>query len=415
MLIDCSVFDGACSCGRTHSVITKTAVIEQGCLRSIDSYMRSQGITGRRCALYDSNTYRAAEGRRPGAEQEIILPAPGLHANEHSVGAVLEKLDAGTEIIIAVGSGTVNDIARYVAYKKGLRFVSAPTAASVDGYCSSVAAMTWHGFKTSLGAVAPELVIADLDVIRSAPPELWKSGVGDILAKFTALADWRIAHILTGEYLCPEVYELVMGAARSVLDLADGLLAGDLHAFEELIRALLISGIAMQMMGNSRPASGAEHHISHVIEMHPAGLRVRFDALHGEKTGVGAVLSARAYHSLTEEARPPRLDRAGIPSEEEILAFFGAALGETVLQENSKNCLEAVSDETFERAWPEIREIAAGIPSPERLEGVLKGLGAKYSLEDIGVDARDTELLLRFSPLVRCRLTFMRLRQIIKR
>lgn len=411
MIIDCGTFGGACSCGRIHDIVTKTAVIEAGALLDIDSHMRTQGITGRRCALYGSRSYQATAGRRPAAEQEIVLPAEGLHADERAVGAVLEQMEAGTDIIIAVGGGTVNDIARYTAYKLGLRFVSVPTAASVDGFCSSVAAMTWYGFKTSLTAKAPELVVADLDVICAAPQELWKSGVGDILAKFTALADWRIAHSLTGEYLCPEIYGLVMGAASSVLELAGELPSGDMRAFGELTRALLISGIAMQLMGNSRPASGAEHHISHLIEMHPAGLPVCFDALHGEKTGVGSVLTARTYRALTEQ-RFLRLDRDLAPSDEEVRAFFGPELGGKILREN--DCLGPVSEDGLARAWPAICEAVAQIPSPERLELVLKGLGAKYRPEDIGVDCRDTELLLRFSPLVRDRLTLMRLRQIIK-
>ena len=198
MKIDSSIYSGRCACGRVHSMVTRGAIIESGCLKDFEKYMTEYGITGKRCAIYGQNTYKATADRHPFAEQEIVLNSEGLHANEISTAEVLAKLEDDVQVLIAVGSGTIHDITRFCAHKRGIRFVSCPTAATVDGFCSTVAAMTWYGYKKTMAAVAPEIVVADVEIIANAPMELVRSGVGDIMAKYTALTDWRIAFCGTG-------------------------------------------------------------------------------------------------------------------------------------------------------------------------------------------------------------------------
>ncbi|MBQ6366711.1 MAG: sn-glycerol-1-phosphate dehydrogenase [Oscillospiraceae bacterium] len=415
MLIDSLQYNGACSCGREHTMVTRVAVIESGCLFRFEKWMEEYGITGKRCALYGEHSYAATVDRHPEAEQEIILDPNGLHADERSTALVLEKLEDDVEVLIAVGSGTIHDIARFCAHERGIRFVSCPTAASVDGFCSTVAAMTWYGYKKTLPAVAPELVLADTEVIRHAPMELVRSGVGDIMAKYTARADWEIAHLLTGEYLCPRIRDIMAEAADTVMASIPGILSGSEEAYAHVTYALIMSGIAMQMMGNSRPASGAEHHISHMIEMQPAAFRVRFPALHGEKTGVGSILAAREYERLAriEDISPVLTDYAPVP-DETLRAFFGEDLFRAISEENRKDCLAAVSKERLAKCWPEIRQIIDAMPKAEAFDSTLRQLGAKHTLEEIGVASEDLSILLKYSPLVRNRLTLMRIRRMIK-
>ena len=134
--------------------------------------------------------------------------------------------------------------------------------------------MTWGGYKKTLPGVAPDIVLADVSVIKEAPLYLALSGVGDILGKYTALADWKIAHALTGEFFCPTIEGMTRDAVKAVYECCEKVGERDSHAMEQLTYALLLSGLAMQLMGNSRPASGAEHHISHLIEMEPETLGV---------------------------------------------------------------------------------------------------------------------------------------------
>ncbi len=415
MILDSTVYSGPCSCGREHRMVTRAAIIEPGCLNRLEEILAEYGIGGKRCALYGANAYAATAGRHPRAEQEIVLDPAGLHADEKSTAVVLERLEPDVEVILAVGSGTIHDIARFCAHERKIRFVALPTAASVDGFCSTVAAMTWYGFKKTLPAVAPEIVVADIDVIKKVPMELIRSGVGDIMAKYVALAEWKIAHLVTGEYLCPRIMEIVRQAADTVMESIPGILEGQDAAYESVTYALVMSGIAMQMMGNSRPASGAEHHISHLIEMGPAGLEVRFPAMHGEKTGVGSVLAAREYERLAaiEDIGPYLKDYAPV-SEAEYRAFFGEKLAEAIIRENRDDCLAAVSKQKLAEVWPEIREILAGIPKAETLYGLLEQIGAKRELEDVGVSSQALPVILKYSPLVRNRLTLMRMRRMIE-
>ena len=415
MFIDCSVLSGLCDCGREHSMSTRAAIIEAGCLRNFEKYIEEFELRGKRCVLYGENSFRAVEGLHPRANQQIILPSEGLHANEISTAKVLELMAEDMEVLVAVGSGTIHDIARYCAHARGIRFVSVPTGASVDGFCSTVAAMTWYGYKNTMAAVAPEIVIADTDIIKAAPVELVRSGIGDIIAKYTALADWKIAHELCGEYLCRRIWDMMRKAADTAMASVPGIIAGEEKAFADVTYALILSGLAMQMMGNSRPASGCEHHISHMIEMEPAGIDVGFVAMHGEKTGVGSILGAEEYHRLAaiEDISPYVRDYSPLDSDE-MLSFFGEALHKGVMDENAKDSLAAVSPADIIRAWPRIRDIIAEIPAASWFYDILQSLGAKRCREDIGVDESEKEKLLRYSPIVRNRLTLMRVRRMMK-
>jgi len=413
MIIDSVVYAGHCSCGREHPMDTKLSVVEAGCLNRLDEYVQQCGLSGFRTVIYDENTLRAAGMVPIRADQQIVLDPENLHANEHGVQLVMDQLSEKADYLVAVGSGTVHDITRYCAYLRHIPFVSCPTAASVDGFCSSVAAMTWEGAKKTLTAVAPTLVVADLNVISRAPIRLARSGFGDMIGKYIALTDWRIGHILTGEFYCPRIAELTEEATRAVLDCAEGIVAGQQEAYEKLTGGLILSGIAMQMMGNSRPASGAEHHISHCIEMEPEGLGVRSDALHGEKVGVGTLIAVREYHRLAKLPAESWDDYPGIP-ETEIDAVFGQRLSRQIREENRKDAAAGITGEQIRRVWEQIRSEIGKIPEEAALREAYDRLGVKSTLTDIQVEAGLEQRLLDDSPLVRNRLTLMRLRRCMK-
>lgn len=408
--IDSRQYSGPCSCGRTHEMETLAAIVEAGCLEKFEDYLARYGIAGFRTVIYDEHTYCAQGLVRPAADQEIILPPDGLHADEHGVALVMEQLSDRAQVLVAVGSGTIHDITRYCAYLKGIPFVSCPTAASVDGFCSSVAAMTWEGAKRTLTAVAPRLVLADLSVIARAPAHLARSGFGDMIGKYIALADWRIARALTGEFYCDRIAQLMEEATRAVLDSAAGIAAGETTAFEKLTGGLLLSGLAMQMMGNSRPASGGEHHISHCIEMGLDSLGIHSDALHGEKVGVGTLMAAGEYHRLTQLPAEAWGDYPGL-SAEEIDRVFGPRLSRQVQEENRTDCAAGITGAQIRDAWEAIRAEIGKIPAPETLRSAYETIGAMTRLSQLGVEEEMAPVLLDVSPMVRNRLTLMRLRK----
>ena len=411
MIIDSKKYNSLCSCGKNHTMTTELCIIEAGCLSKINDYIKENGLSGYGVAIYDENTYRATMGLHPNADKEIILCPNGLHADNHGVALAMEQLPNKCDYLIAIGSGTIHDITRYLAYTKGVPFVSCPTASSVDGFCSSVAAMTWNGFKKTFSAVAPKIVVADLNIISKAPSFLTNSGFGDMIGKFIALADWRIAHELTGEYFCPFIHDMTLDATRAVMESAEDIKNNNISAFEKLMYGLLMSGLAMQLLGNSRCASGAEHHISHLIEMQPQGLGVFSDALHGEKVGVGTLIASEEYHKIKNN--PSLLNGDYLPASVDYIAnMFGKELKDSIIKENEKDCAFGITKECITSHFEKICEIVSSIPTYEELIKIYKMLGAKFSLDDIDIPQNKLCTLLEYSPLVRNRLTLMRLRRI---
>lgn len=408
MTFDSKDYRGLCSCGKKHELVTEFCVVENGALFKLSDYMKAYSLSGYTVAVYDENTYQATSDRHPAVDAEVILPATDLHANEHGVDLLLERLPEKAQILIAIGSGTVHDITRYCAYSQHKEFVSCPTAASVDGFCSSVAAMTWHGCKKTLTAVAPKIVVADLEIVKNAPLRLAKSGFGDMIGKYVALSDWTFGKILKNEYYCQRIADLTMEATEASLKALEGILDGEESAYESLIFGLLLSGLAMQMIGNSRPASGAEHHISHLIEMEPCGLGVHSDALHGEKVGVGTLMVMKKYQELLykdhlnfHDYEPYSLDL--------IASVFGNEKSNEIVKENEVDAAEGITAENVRMNFTKIAEVLQRLPSIEQLEDLFQKGGVKASLADIGVVEDLEEKLLKYAPMVRNRLTLLRL------
>ena len=413
MVIDSKQYNGLCSCGKNHEMATEFCLIESGCLKKVDAYMEKYGLQGYCVAVYDENTYQATADRHPRVDAEVVLPAENLHANEHGVALLLEKLPEQAKIIVAVGAGTIHDISRYCAYTRNINFVSCPTAASVDGFCSSVAAMTWNGCKKTLTAVAPKIVVADLDIIKNAPIRLARSGFGDMVGKYVSLTDWKIGNLLTGEFYCETIAEITRQATQNVLESAEGIISGDSKAYENLMYGLLMSGLAMQMMGNSRPASGAEHHISHMIEMEPVGVGVHSIALHGEKVGVGTLLAIKEYRRIISLPYVSFRDYEAF-SADFIADNFGPQMLQSLLDENQKDSAANITAERLQENWESICREIAKLPEVKDLKKIYGELGVKATLQEIDVPEEFEDVLLANSPMVRNRLTLMRIRKCIQ-
>lgn len=407
MIIDSKQYNGKCTCGHEHKMTTDFCIIESGCLVNVDEYIKKCGLKGFSVAIYDENTYKATNRLHPKVDKEIILPPENLHADNHGVALALELIPEDCDYMLAIGSGTIHDITRYCAYEKGIPFVSCPTAASVDGFCSSVAAMTWDGFKKTFEAVAPNIVIADLGIISKAPMFLTNSGFGDMIGKFIALADWKIAHTLTNEYFCATIHDMTMNATKAVIESAEAIKDGNITAYEKLIYGLLMSGLAMQMLGNSRCASGAEHHISHLIEMQPEGLDVKSAALHGEKVGVGTLIACQEYHRLKDSTL--KWNDYYQANSDYIKGMFGETLSDAIIAENSNDCALGITAKLIDEKWDKICNIIDTIPTYSDLIEKYEILGVKSKLSDIDVPEEKLDILMEYSPLVRNRLTLMRL------
>lgn len=422
MQIDLEQFRKPCSCGRHHEISVEGIWIENGAIERLGKMLIEEKELGTFIApviVWDDNTKAAAEEAMEDVEdiclEDICLDSENLHANNRGVEILDENLPEETDLIIAVGSGTIHDLSRYVAYHRRIPFVSVPTAASVDGFVSTVAAMTWDGMKKTLPAAAPIYVFADTAIFKRAPYRLTASGISDLLGKYIALADWKIAHLVTGEYICEETIALEEKALREVVDCIGDLQKGDDEAYENLMYALLLSGLAMQMIGNSRPASCAEHHMSHLWEMEI--INGPTDAYHGEKVSVGMVHVRRKYAKISRAIRKGTCSVHGYRGlEEELLKeTFGAkGLYGSTVQENTPDPMSQVEPRRLEAVLKQIAEIIEDIPEAEKLEKLLKSAGCCYKMSQIGLDDSLVEPSLALSPYVRNRLSFNRISKMLE-
>lgn len=408
MILDCAKYSGPCSCGREHPLETRLVAVEYGALSRFDEYMASCGLGGKRTVLYDTNTYNLPGMVHVRADKEIVLEAKGLHSEKGLIEAVMPQLD-DPDVIITVGSGTLMDFARYPAFKLGKPFVAIPTLASSDGFTANICSVVIDGHKRSIPMCAPALVVADLNIISGAPMFLTVSGIADILSKHISLADWKIARLVAGEYYC----ERVAGLAQEALDMmtacAEGLLRGEAPDFEAMTMAQMISGLTMQLMGNSRAASGAEHLIAHLVEMKPP----RFEnarGIHGECVGVGTVLCAEEYRRMAEKT-PKARPFAPLP-EGWIREKFGY-LADGVIAENKNDVLASFDPQNIVDNWQGVQEILAKIPPADGLRDTLRRLGGKYRLSDIGIDEALEPEILDISAAIRNRLTLARMRRVL--
>lgn len=410
-----TLFGGArdCACGRQHRVVT------QGLY-----YGPLSGVAGKLPAdihkvlvLCDATTCRVAgeavyQGLLDAGLEPVLccLDRAELHADEWAVETTCQAAQ-GMEMILAVGAGTLGDIARYASFTLALPFATVATAASMDGFVSSVAPIIQGGFKRTVEAHAPLFVYADPAVLLDAPPALAAAGVGDMAGKYTSVMDWRLSAITEGEYFCEETADLTLRAAGRALDAAKPFAGGEPHAAIDLMDGLVLSGLAIQMVGNSRPASGSEHHLSHFWEMRDmqAGLPAR---LHGERVGVATLLMLRLY-ALFFEKRPKPIPGAGILDIAEARAAFGPLWPE--VEKEQAGAAFVPPEEEYRRFLdhlPALQQQANQATARyDQTREAIALLSGPTTAEELGYGREDVRLALLWGCQVRQRVTLLRLLQ----
>lgn len=375
----------ACTCGSTHRTIRLDGVIEHGALAKVAPYIKQAGWTQVVLAV-DRHTWKAAgqalseDLRAQGISVDICEFSEDergdVLADAASILHLLLHVSERTEAIIACGSGTIHDIVRFVTAKTDKPFLSVPTAASVDGFTSAGAPLIIAGVKQTIQTKAPEAIFADLAVLARAPSTLTAAGLGDLLGKFTSLADWQVSRDMADEPFCPAAYMLTKEALERCVTAADEIAAGSEHGIRLLMEALLISGWSMLAIHHSRPASGGEHHISHIWEMQSIRLGLK-QQLHGAKVGVATVLLSKLYKRLAElgTVQPAFQVYESLP-DSRVIADMLRKLGAPVSPEE----LGITADRVHEalRQGPDLRDRGTGLRyirdhHPEWFDEVVAG------------------------------------------
>ncbi len=391
-----------CPCGKAHTADIDDVTVGSGVIKGLPEIIRGYGAK-KPFILADTNTFTAAGkdvcGVLDDAEikySSYIFPDKSLKPDERAVGGAVMHFDNTCDIIIAVGSGVINDIGKILSKVSGKKYIIVATAPSMDGYASATSSMDVDGLKVSLPSRSPDTIIGDTDILKNAPIDMLRAGLGDMLAKYVSIAEWRISNIINGEYYCENVADLVRTALKKCVDNAEGLVKREDAAVEAAFEGLILGGLAMSYAGVSRPASGVEHYFSHIWDMRGLEFGTKTE-LHGIQCAIGTLCAAKIYDEIKKLT--PNIERAekyvnsfDVSAWHRSLKMFvgkGASSMIELEKKEKKYDLAAHSArfDVISSRWSEIVDILnEELPFADEIEKILDSVGLPKSAEYLGVD-----------------------------
>ena len=368
-----------CACGKDHVCPIEHVIIENDALKKLPDI-----LNGYRKVLLvaDNNTWEAC-GRKaydiiPCEKDAVILSGNGkvVIPNEEKIDEITKKVTDGTDLIIGAGSGVINDLCKIVSFNKGLPYYIIATAPSMDGYASNGSALILGGMKVTLNARPPKGIIADTAVLKNAPLDMIKSGYGDIMGKYSCLNDWKLSALINNEYFCENIWNMTKAAADELRPLAKALVNRNEEAVGKLMEALVTVGVMMSFVGNSRPASGSEHHLSHFFEV-TGILNNEPYFSHGTDVLYSSVLTAEIREKLAA-LRPVRkyMSRAFRISEMKRI-YKATADGMIELQDKIGRYENDDSDIVYAK-WDEIVKLLKEAPGKKEMLQMVSDIGLSY-------------------------------------
>ena len=394
-----------CGCGRHHVCALEFLRIGRGAVEAIPEMVRTMGKQ-KPFVVFDKNTRQAAGDRvleildRAGiAYTAYEIPGERIAPAEWEVGSVIMHFDPSCDMLLGVGSGVVNDICKVAAHAVGKPSAIVGTAPSMDGYASNSSSMEVNHVKVSLYNHAPVGILLDTEILARAPMRMLWAGLGDMVAKYIAVCEWRISHEVTGEYYCEEIADMMRGAVDRVVRGAKGIPVKDPDAIGAIAEGLVIAGVAMAYAKISRPASGLEHYFSHMWEMMALERGKPYD-LHGIQVGVGTVLCLKLYESIRNIVPNREKAEAHMKSfdpevwEEQVRRIFGKTAEEILAIErtthkNDPGRHAARLDNLIGR-WDRIRTVMdEELPEADALIELMKSTGMPLTPEAIGIPEQD--------------------------
>ena len=408
-----------CACGRSHDTELKYVRVEPGAVRYLPEALDKLSVI-RPFLVFDQNTYQAAgkkvqeslDGAGIKYSLFVFKPTPlKMEPDEYAVGALTMGFDSACDGIIAVGSGVVNDCCKVLAHASKLPQLVVGTAPSMDGYASNSSSMIQGHIKVSLYVPCPQAIICDTDIMKDAPLEMLMAGLGDMLAKYISVCEWRISHLVTGEYYCENIANLMRASVNKCWSMAERLMNRDPEAVAAVTEGLILSGIAMSFAKISRPASGLEHYFSHLWEM-MALARGDESHLHGIQVAVGTVITLFLMEDLKKVIPNSDQARAAMAAfdqqqwEDEARGIFGKIApaiidaAKTLGLNDSKRHARRLDKILVH--WPDIvKIIEEELPGAQETLVKMKQLHMPHSPRDLGIDLEETKKAFIGSRVIR--------------
>ncbi len=404
---------GACACGVKHETTIKDIRIGSGLVHQVGAILKENGFPKSILLVADQNTLKAADGileSLEGFAVELHIYDNLRVADMIHVAELEEKIKGREVAILSVGTGSVNDPCRLAAARQNKMLCIFASAPSMDGFASYSSPLVENGFKASYPAKSPEVIIGDTKILANAPSELKSAGFGDMVSKYVALIDWQVSTLITGEYYCEKVAALTRQAIDELMEMADKVTQNDEETAGKIFEALLKTGIGMSYTQNSRPASGAEHIISHVIECIELidGIIPNY---HGDDVGVCTLETLKFYDALAHRAQIDT--RYEDVDWDAVYRFYGPMAQDVRKLNEPENIIDLVDPETLKANWGRIVEIIRSVPSYADCRAAMEKAGCKITVADIGKDEAFFRECMYYSPFMRKRMTLLRMRYMI--
>lgn len=412
-----------CSCGKTHSTVLEGVTVGSGETNSLVDYIEKYHFKNIYIAC-DEITYDIAGKKVMEILENVNIKAKAhvfkgkrFIPNEQALGDLVIDADRDCDLVVAVGTGSINDMCRFFSYQMKIPYAIVATAAPMDGFASSGAALIINSMKVTIPAQTPLFIIGDTDTLCGAPTRMISAGLGDLLGKFTCLTDWRISKIVNDEYYCDTIVNLVTDCINNVLTNADNVASREPQVIGDIMEGLVLTGVAMSFIGNSRPAAGCEHHMCHfweTLELQEGKIPV----LHGTKVAVGTVMILKMTEFLRESkpdfnaARAKAKEYNASEWEETITKIYGASASSIIAlekeaQKNEINGRLARIDK-IESNWDTIVKIMnEHMPTANRMIEILKSLDAPYIPSQIGFDEERLYHALLYAKETRARYSML--------
>jgi len=364
--------------------------------------------------LFDPETYAVAGAdlQQRLQNEKVNLTSYQFASQPVASTALIETVQAlikDVALVISVGSGTVNDLGKYSASENQIDFWCLPTAPSMNGYTSGIAAIKVKGVKRTLPALPPQRIYVIPEVIQQAPLKLRQAGFCDVLAKVVSDIDWQCESLLLSDSYCGLPATMMLEVEKSYSEHPQEIGRGDESAVMGLFNGLLISGVAMSLAGSSAPASGGEHLVSHFWDMREP-ITGREPELHGLQVGVGIILSTACYQRLAQLGQDDLLCQANqlfTTTAARIPAIWGPYAAEVAKQFQRKRDALLQFDTLLPQKWDELQTLFQQVQPPEYFADLFAQTGAPFGLEEFRLSEDEFMLAALNSRAIRERITVL--------
>ena len=371
-----------CECGMTHLCPIDSVIIKKNACEDLAAL--TEGYKNI-LLVADTNTYSVCGDKVKSAigakiTDTLIYERCGvLVPDEVAISEMDSHVTDATDLIVGIGSGVINDLCKIVSFNHKIPYYIVATAPSMDGYASKGSALILDGMKVTLNADVPKAIIADTEVLANAPVDMIRAGYGDIIGKYSCLNDWKLSTLVNGEYMCERVWNTTYDVVERTVELADGINERTADAIGALMEALVAVGILMAYVGNSRPASGSEHHLSHYFEI--VGIVRGEEYLpHGIDVCCSAIETAKLREELIaiEDLGDVEYTFNKEKYESEVRRIYGKIADEVLALQEKYGLYGKDRVKIYKEKWSEIRKLLAEAPTAARMTELVEKIGLSY-------------------------------------